>query len=59
MNKKYVCVSPGMRLGNIMFTLAPRAHGGGECRVPRASSASLMLRSRLGGGCSFCAVRHQ
>lgn len=40
MNKKYVspCFLPGMRLGNIMFTLAAAcAHArtvGVECRVP-------------------------
>ena len=56
MNKKYVspCFLPGMRLGNIMFTLAAAcAHArtvGVECRVPWAyNDASLMLRSRLGG----------
>ena len=55
MNKKYVspCFLPGMRLGNIMFTLAAAcAHArtvGVECRVPWAyNDASLMLRSRLG-----------
>ena len=56
MNKKYVspCFLPGMRLGNIMFTLAAAcAHArtvGVECRVSWAyNDASLMLRSRLGG----------
>lgn len=56
MNKKYVspCFLPGMRLGNIMFTLAAAcAHSrnvGVECRVPWTyNDASLMLRARLGG----------